>query len=296
MLCSDCAQSAPLPHRLEASQKHPKPCSKHRASLPGRFLTSLAESPLFVRPDRRGLPVAFSPTSFIDENTQEATIALVSFSSQYGIGSYIKITAKFGPVVSVDFSISNIGGLQDGRLTSDRVLCILGLALCFVTLAYFVRLYTSGWYVKRFGGIRGALGAGLLDTVCLTLGPIVYLVIRLVRTTDAEARLTDTFTRLSALPWGSQTLNGDEKLALYADARSELESKLNEAQNYQTIGVCLALLMYDPPSSNHRSTGCLGRALSSGGSLPIPPDGQAACPLDGPRPDGERKREAALLL
>ena len=210
---------------------------------------------MFVRHNPAGTTESLIPSAFIDESTLTATISLISFSSQYGIGSYIKISATFGPVVSASYSINHMGGLQGGRLTKDRVLCIIGLALGLVTSIYLARLYANGWYVRRFGSKAGALGVGLLDTICLTVGPILYLVIRLVRTAHAESRLDDTFQELTNLRWASQTLTAVEKLEEYSAARGTLEDKLNEAEHYQTIGVILARLMYDPRSSNHRRSG-----------------------------------------
>jgi len=182
------------------------------------FLQSITDASVLVRDQ------VYFTSNFIDAQTSDVRITMVSFAADHGIASIFDITAHFFERVSVDFSIRHAQSLEDEDLDEYRNLVIFALLLSSVILIEkfwtFCHLTDHGKNEKR--------ASMVVDLVLQVVLPAIYLSFRLSQKSGSREVMLQVMGSdgLTGVKWASTDLSPQTKIQSFFQALLRLEEQM----------------------------------------------------------------------
>ena len=164
------------------------------------------------------------PRSFVDFETRELQILLISFCPDYGIASLVRISAAVSSQVQLDYTVNHYQSIEGERLRQYQVL--VGCAILISVLIFIqecVHLYENHSWRKNLhvsshqwtvGVVQWSPWKFVADMSLQVVLPIVYFALRLSQLSRSASLVDHTtgHSGFSGIPWHSSSVHIDDKM------------------------------------------------------------------------------------
>ena len=166
------------------------------------FLQSVTEAPLLVRNG-----IVYPTSSFLDAQTRQVVVQMVTFAPDYGVASTIKIIGDFGTQIEVSFVIEHFQALEGLLLTQYTWVTVMGMILAVLILIdKLVTVHYMNWEEEK--------RMFFIDMVLQVVLPIVCFAIRYAQISSSGKDISKIIGTdgLSGVPWADTSVELNTKL------------------------------------------------------------------------------------